>query len=255
MSAFRRVVLSGASGFLGSHLTRALLKAGCDVTILTRKSSNLDRISDILSRLRNIQLDRHSIDCAFSGARVDAVIHVACNYGRRGESFEETLQTNLFLAVRILAAAIRADAAVFINTDTTLPQMLNPYALSKHQFIEWLGLQSGLIRTVNLRLDQMYGPGDDVTKFVPWLLRQLVDGVEFIPLTLGEQLRDFVHVDDVVRAYVHFLKTPPIARFSTFDVGTGRLTSLKQFVNLSKTEVNFNLVRVHIAKVKQCVPR
>jgi dTDP-D-glucose 4,6-dehydratase len=56
-----------------------------------------------------------------------------------------------------------------------------------------------------MKLEHMYEPKDDETKFVPWLISQLQQGVERVPLAEGKQLRDFIYIDDVVTAYMKLL--------------------------------------------------
>ena len=108
-------------------------------------------------------------------------------------------------ALRVLEVAILFDTDSFFNTDSLLPKYLNTYSLSKAQFVEWLKQLSYKIQCVNLRLEHMYGPKDDKTKFVPWLLDQMINSIEEIKLTLGTQKRDFIYIDDVVSAYMLLL--------------------------------------------------
>lgn len=238
MSDRRCIVLSGATGFLGSHLTKALVHAGYQVTILKRTGSDLSRLSDLLSELRQVNVDREPIDTAFEDQHIFGVIHTACNYGRQGESYSRVIDTNLGFASRLLESAIRFNTDTFVNTDTSLRKYLNGYALSKRQFVEWLQMQSHAIKIVNLRLEHMYGPGDDQTKFVPWLLERLIRNVDHVDLTPGEQLRDFVHVHDVVRAYLHLLENAPSTGFHSYDVGAGDMMPLRDFVILAKRKVS-----------------
>lgn len=243
MSARERVVLSGGTGFLGSHLARALVRNGYAVTILKRTHSDLGRIADFASDVRLVDVQQGPLAIAFEDGPVDAVIHAACNYGRRGEAFTDVLDANVMFGSRLLEAAIEHGVQAFINTDTffntkaLLSGYLKAYSLSKRQFVEWLTLHSDSIGVVNLRLQHMYGPGDDTTKFVPWLLDRLVENVDHIDLTRGEQRRDFIHVDDVVGAYLHFLKAGPVTGFDSYDVGTGTLTALRDFVVLARKKV------------------
>jgi len=227
----QHILLTGATGFLGSHLLDALLQQGIQVTLLKRSTSNLARIEHQLSQVRAIDIDRKPLEQAFNDQPVDAVIHTACNYGRQGQATHEVVQTNLLFSLQLLDAAIDHGVTTFFNTDTLLPRHLTPYALSKKQFVEWLELRSQQIRGVNLRLEHMYGPGDDDTKFVPWLIGQLQQHVPRIALTEGSQLRDFIYINDVVSAYMTLVQqAADLPSFSEFDVGTGQLTSVRDFV-------------------------
>lgn len=226
----KHVLLTGATGFLGSHLLEALLEQGYKVTILKRSTSDTWRIDHLLDDVSAYNVDRVSVDEAFKATKVDAVIHTACSYGRHGQQAHEVVETNLLYGLKVLDAATFFNADAFFNTDTLLPKYLNAYSLSKKQFAEWLKQRSHEIKVVNLKLEHMYGPRDDQTKFVPWLISQLQQGVERIPLTEGAQKRDFIYIDDVVAAYtLTILKAEQLSAYTELDVGTGQLTSVHDF--------------------------
>lgn len=81
----------------------------------------------------------------------------------------------------------------------------------------------------------MYGEGDNQDKFVPFVLRSLLDNVPSLDLTEGEQKRDFIHVDDVAAAYVTVLLHMESQRyFQQYDVGSGSAIRIRDFVRLAK---------------------
>ncbi|WP_097460146.1 NAD-dependent epimerase/dehydratase family protein [Mangrovitalea sediminis] len=227
----QHILLTGATGFLGSHLLEALLGRGYSVTILKRSTSDTWRINHLLAQVRAFDIDLVPLDEAFKEKNVDAVFHTACTYGRHGQAANEVVETNLLFGLKLLDVATAYNTKAFFNTDTLLPKYLNAYSLSKRHFSEWLKQRSDKIQVINLKLEHMYGPGDDQTKFVPWLINQLQRNVERIPLTEGKQLRDFIYIDDVISAYMLTLeKRMQLPRFSEFDVGTGNLISVREFV-------------------------
>jgi CDP-paratose synthetase len=227
----KHVLLTGATGFLGSHLLKALLELGYKMTILKRSTSDTWRIDHLLDEVSAYNVDQVAVDEAFKATKVDAVIHTACSYGRHGQLAHEVVDTNLLFGLKVLDAATFFNTNTFFNTDTLLPKYLNAYSLSKKQFAEWLKQRSHEIKVVNLKLEHMYGPKDDQTKFVPWLISQLEQGVDRIPLTEGAQQRDFIYIDDVVSAYMVALqKSGHLSAYTEFDVGTGQLTSVHDFV-------------------------
>lgn len=143
--------------------------------------------------------------------------------------------------LRLLDAAVLFKTDTFINTDTFFnteilsQNYLNSYTLSKKQFVEWLRQQSNKIQVINLKLQHMYGPMDDKAKFVPWVVNQFRQQVNEVKLTRGEQLRDFIYIDDVVSAYLIALKkTAQLQCFNEFDVGTGKMISVRTFVESLK---------------------
>jgi nucleoside-diphosphate-sugar epimerase len=244
-----KVLVTGATGFLGSHLVKALLKEGHEVIILKRSFSDTRRIAKELPRLAAYDLDCCSLDQPFRDhGNIDAVVHAATCYGRKGESVAELSSVNTLFPLRLLDAAIVAKTRVFLNVDTSLPRNLNPYALSKKQFAEWgewVAQRDG-IDFVNAVLEQFYGPGDDENKFTTNVIRKCLRNEPELPLTPGGQKRDFIYIDDAVGALGLLLSGAGTSEgFHQFEVGSGEAVSIRQFVETahrladSKTRLAF----------------
>lgn len=246
-----RVLVTGASGFLGSALVHGLALAGHEVVALLRNTSADRR----LQPMPNGVALRHAADTAAAAQTVreteaDAVIHTACSYGRHGESFAAIAEVNLSFGLAVLDAAIAADVPRFLNTDTVLDRHTNAYALSKKQFAEWGRwlAEQGRIRFCNLQLQHIYGPFDDASKFGTHVLRACRENVEALALTPGQQRRDFIHVDDVVAAYRCVLEVPQASAWQEIQVGSGEAPTLETFVRLvhrltaSRTRLDFGAV-------------
>ena len=236
------ILLTGATGFLGSRLLETLLTKGYKVIILKRSTSNSWRISHLLSQVVSYDIDMQPLELAFEQQRIDVVIHTACHYGRNGSEINKIVEGNLMFGLRILDACLKFNTETFFNTDTLLHKHLNAYTLSKKQFVEWLQQSSGDIQVINLKLEHMYGEKDGVSKFVPWVLSQLKANESEIKLTKGEQRRDFIYIDDVVFAYLILLeRVSDLSDFNEFDVGTGQLITVRSFIEKLKKvyEVDF----------------
>lgn len=239
----QRIVLTGATGFLGSHLATALVEQGCEVIGLKRRSSELRRLAAVLPRLTLVDVEDADFDAIFRDhGKVDAIIHTATSYGRHNESVTEIFAANTEFPLRLLDAGSRAGVHAFMNTDTILDKYLNLYAFSKNQLLEW-GRFFALHKKItfwNLRLEHFYGAGDDATKFTAHIVDSCLSREPEILLTLGEQRRDFIYIDDVVSAYLLLLReiqgAPPALR--EFDVGSGTSISIREFVTLVKRLTN-----------------
>jgi len=232
----KTVLLTGATGFLGSYLLESLLYGGYKVVILKRSTSDTWRINHLASQVIAYDVDIGGmLEKAFVEQPIDIVIHTACSYGRNEESICEVVENNLIFGLKLLDACLKYHVPIFCNTDTLLNKHVNDYALSKYQLTEWLQQKSNQIQVINMKLEHMYGPKDDSTKFVSWLLSQMKDDVAEVQLTSGEQLRDFIYIDDVVSAYMKVLeKAGELNGYSEFEVGTGTSIPVKSFIESLK---------------------
>ena len=232
-----RILLTGATGFLGSHLAMRLLEKGHDVVAYKRPGSSFYRLGEIAGDVSWYNLEADDVALPFQKYdRIDAVIHVATCYGRKGESYSTIFQANTGFPVRLLDAAVRFKTPVFFNTDTVLDPRLNPYALTKRHFAEWgrMVAESEGIRFTNIRLEHIYGAGDDTSKFTTHIVRQCLQDAPTIPLTAGEQKRDFIHIDDTVEAYLTLLeRQAEIPQdFVELGLGSGGAVTIRAFVEL-----------------------
>lgn len=244
------VLVTGATGFLGSHLVKALLKEDYRVIILKRSFSKTWHLDDVLSQLITYDLDLCELKQPFQDIdSIDAVIHTATCYGRHRERVSEIFQSNTAFPLKLLETAIAFQTETFINTDTMLDRQLNSYALSKHQFREW-GEQlanQDKIRFVNIKLEHMFGPEDDDSKFTTYVVKSCCDQAPELTLTPGEQERDFIYIDDVVSAYSLLLKKArqQAEFYQEYELGSGKAVSIREFVETvhrltdSQTVLNF----------------
>lgn len=239
----KTVLLTGATGFLGSHLLEALLSEGYEVIALKRSTSDTWRIEHLLKRAKFIDIDIDPIDRAFQLNPVDAVLHTACLYGRNNEKATTVSTSNVLFPLSLLELSVAYQVPRFVSCDTFYSKFFNAYSLTKNHFRDWLCYFSKHIQVANLILQHVYGPHDSDHKFVPWVLQQMLKETATIPLTEGIQKRDFIYIDDVVTAFMHVLTAPGTPGFASYDLGTGKLTRLRDFLELARIEVEQQLGR------------
>lgn len=230
-----RVLITGSTGFLGSVIARACVAAGIEVSAILRPNSSLARLDGIVERITfhdNTEVGIHdALNCA---GGCDSIIHAATCYGRQGETWTTVLESNSLFPLRILEKALTLGVSQFINIDTVLDSRINAYALSKRQFSDWghLLLKTSKLRFVNVRLGHLYGPGDNTSGFVIYIIRQCLANAESIELTEGKQMRDFIYIDDAVSGIMQLLNSRenlPTA-WSEFYLGSGHPVSIRQLV-------------------------
>lgn len=248
-----KVIITGATGFLGSHLVKTFLQKGHEVIIFKRSCSKIDRLEDTITQLHAYDVDRCSITQPFAAHNnLDVVIHAATSYGRK-ENVSEVFEANTVFPLKLLETAVAFNVPVFINTDTFQNKhgnynYLRSYAISKKHFAEW-GREfalSQLIHFINMRLEHLYGTGDSETKFTEYIINDCLHDAAEIKLTPGRQRRDFVYIDDVVAAFLAVAEKAMSGGWhQEYEVGTGKAVTIRKFAETvrcltgAKTVLNF----------------
>ena len=260
----QRVLLTGASGFLGSALALHLSNAGHRPSLLLRPTSRLDRLKGQVSSFEICRCRSDAEICDYvAEIQPDVVIHTACAYGRNEESGLELLDANVRFGLNILQGLLKTKKpTTFINTGTVLSPGVSPYALTKDQFVQWgraIATRDNALRFVNVKLQHMYGPGDDLSKFTTHVLHACNRNEPTLKLTAGEQARDFIYIDDVVTAYstllMHCNKLEPV---SDIDVGSGTAPTIRYFVETvhsltaSRTKLLFGALPYRANEAMHC---
>jgi CDP-paratose synthetase len=234
----QRILMTGATGFLGSHLLARLVQEpdSSDVTILKRSHSDVGRIADLLPLISSFDLDLCSLEDIFHRDSYEVILHCATDYGRDRVSRAPIIETNLLLPLRLLDLSARHGTTTFINTDTLLDQHVSDYSLSKHQFREWLRRAAERMTCINMRIEHFYGPGDDRSKFLSNIICALLEGRSKIDLTDGKQIRDFIYIDDVNDAFLHVLRSGGRpSGYLEYEIGGGQPTRVRDLVELARS--------------------
>ena len=251
MAGISRVLVTGAHGFIGSHLTRALIGEGYEVGILRREASDLHRLRDLGGQVVHHVADLRdpaSVQAAVEVACPEAVIHLATYYAvehRPGE-VGVMMDTNVKGTVALLDASREVGVTFFLNTgtcavyrekeipltetDPVSPQ--NLYALTKLQAEEACRFYADRfdVPGATLRLFPPYGPADNERRLIPYVIRSILAGEE-VRLTSGTQRWDFVYVDDIVSAFLAALRQPEkAAAAEVLNVGTGDPLAVRDLV-------------------------
>lgn len=232
----KKILLTGGTGYLGSKILKQLIENGRSVLLLKRSFSNPVRIKGYINKIDSYDSDLIPLERIFRENTIDTIVHCATNYGRGETDPLHVIEANLLLPLKLLELGKKYHIKSFINTDTILDKRINYYSLSKKQFKDWLSVYKQDYTCVNVSLEHFYGPGDDETKFVTYIIHNLLKNVDKIDLTKGEQKRDFIYIDDVVDAFLKIINSLDNFNrdFYEFEIGTNHPLSIKQFVELAK---------------------
>ena len=236
-----RVFLTGATGFVGSHLSRTLLRSGHEVYALVRPEADLTRIRDLMTDLHLLTGDLASPDLPqrLSSLQPELCFHLAWYVvpGKYLDAPENLL--HLELSLRLLQALARAGCRRFLGVGTcfeyepgnaplsegspTRPlQLYSAAKLALAQLLPHVTGSTGM-SAAWARVFYIYGPFEDDRRLVPSVIRSLLAG-EPARVTTGEQVRDYLHVEDVAGA----LAALGLSRLEgAVNVGSGQPTTIR----------------------------
>jgi UDP-glucose 4-epimerase len=233
-----RVLVTGAAGFIGSALCRALVWSGYEV----HGTSRAPREG---AEVRWWQVDLSEPDAirqVMRKVRPSVVFHLASHVSgdRALSTVLSTARDNLVATVNLLTAASEADgprvvmAGSMEEVDPEDPTAApgSPYAAAKTAARTYARLFHALygLPVVYLRVFMVYGPGQrDITKLIPYVTTTLLRGEQPL-LTSGTREIDWVYVDDVVAAFIAAARVPGVVG-EIVDVGSGQLITIRSLVD------------------------
>ncbi len=251
MSGTSRVLVTGGSGFVAANLVRRLLEDGHEVHLLLRPSHRPSRLADVRTQFRahlaDLQ-DGPAVAAVVAEVRPAWVFHLAAHgaYPHQ-EDPAAIFETNVLGTVHLVEACLRTPVEAFINTGTSSEygpkdhapsedealDPINAYGISKASataYCRFAAREHGLpART--LRLYSTYGAWEEPTRLVPKLLRHAIEG-RWPPLASPCLAHDFIHVEDVVEAYLRAARAPDQEAGAVYNIGTGTQTTLSAIVTI-----------------------
>jgi len=199
------LLLTGATGFLGSHLLEALLKNNYNVVILKRSFSDTWRIAHLLDKVKSYDVDKEPLKRAFEEQQIDVILHLATCYRKFDDTIdlEGMFTSNVTFPVELLECGLRHGIKGFINTGTffecdcsVLPlkedaprKPFNLYAKTKLAFETILATYADQLSTMTLRIFSPYGEKDNA-KLIPTIIQKSLR-LERVELSDGLQKLDF----------------------------------------------------------------
>ncbi len=238
-----RALVTGSTGFIGSHLIKHLQAAGWEVHILVRP--NTGRVDTALAGVQVHPYQGKTADVieAMERSRPDVVFHLASLFlvQHTQQQIVPLIEANVLLGVQLLEAMSGTGVKSLVNTGTSWQHFhsdsfhpVNLYAATKQAFEDILAyyVDAAGIRAVTLSLFDSYGPGDTRRK----LLRLLLDCLETngeLQMSPGDQILDLAHVDDICAAFLHaanLVRNPKQPSIECYAVSGGERMSLREIV-------------------------
>ena len=246
----KTVLVTGGTGFIGSHVIKNILKNGYDVILIKRSSSNTWRIDDIKNKIKSFDIDNYDLSEIFEENSINTILHLSTYY-KKFHTFRDLnpmITSNITFPVKLLELAKKYEVESFINTGTffeysykKLPITENSgenpsnfYAMSKIAFENILKSYSKKydMNIATLKLFSPYGPYDNEEKIVPIIINSALKK-EKVKLSHGLQKLDFIYVKDIAEAYKNCLENISLLEhYESINIGTGFPYSIRDIVSI-----------------------
>ena len=226
-----RILLSGATGFIGSHVARSLVARGDDVVALTRSGSDRRRLSDLPGSVTWLEVDPLDAGALREAARVaapDTAVLLAW-YAEPGRYLRAVPENFRSLAAGILLldalAAASCPRIVVVGTCLENQPATTVYAACKAAMhAATAGLRTAGVQTTCAHVFYPYGPWEDPGRAIPLVIAALLRN-EAIAVGEGLEERDYLHVADVAEAICRLARGQAA---ETVDICTGQPVALRE---------------------------
>lgn len=234
-----KILITGASGFIGSHLCHRLLEDQGEVHAVYRTQPPPEKSQ--AKWWRADLSDAAAVRTLFRNIRPDVIFHLA-SHVKGAPNLEHVLPTfcsNLQSTINLLTLAAEIGCRRMVLTGSLAePEPENgelfpsaPYAAAKWASSGYARMFHALYKlpVVIARVFMVYGPAQqDLTKLIPYVTLSLLRG-EIPKITSGERLVDWIYVSDVVDGFIALGQAPGVDG-ATIDLGSGMLVSIREIV-------------------------
>lgn len=254
------IMVTGGTGFIGSHLLKELLNQNKKIILLKRSFSNTWRINEILDNdnliLKNI--NEEDLSEIFTQYDIEGILHLATFYQRshKSEEISEMINSNINFPTLLLENAVNNNVKFFINTGTFSEYNLDSSPISEDSELEAFNLYSSTktafedilkfyhskydITCATIKLFTPYGPKDDENKITPYLINKSIKKEDILIKSPNKKL-DFIYVTDIVDCYITLMDNiSKIEEYDSFTIGTGIGTTIKDVLDIIESYLGKN---------------
>lgn len=246
------ILITGGTGFIGSHLVNRLFKKN-NIFVIKRKGSDTWRLKDVRENITFVNYEsKKDLEIFFSKNSVDLIIHLATCYHKETDNISNLQQmdkTNVAFPSLLLSLAKKHKVKAFINTGTcfeyklgssplsekTVLEPYNYYASTKIKFEEVLknDVSNNKVKGLTLKLFYPYGE-KDAKKLIALLFEALKQNSP-LEITKGQQLLNFTYVKDIADAFekaIDFINSEKYSKYEVFNIGSRTPVKIKVIVKL-----------------------
>lgn len=244
----RIIFLTGATGFIGSHLLKRLIKEGANVHIAIRENSSLWRIKEFKNDFVIHKVDLNDFDSLNSLIRQikPEIIFNLAAYGvdYRQQDIDQTIYTNIINSTNLFEAFLKNKGQRFVHTGSCFEygqknkpisecDCLEPtsvYGATKASSVHLLSSMARELKSeklIILRPFGVFGEYEGLHRFVPQAIDKLKNEHP-IQMTKGEQIRDYIYIDDLIDAYLLASTVPLTNKMEIINIGSGKGITMRE---------------------------
>lgn len=248
-----KVLVTGATGFVGSCLARRLIQHGYDVHVFVRKDSDRWRIRDLQGRMQEHDVNLReaaAVQQAVSSIAPRIICHLA-TYGGFASQREsaDIFEVNFLGTVNLLRACEKTGFDLFINTGSSSEYGIKSGPMKEDDLLEPVGdygvakaaatlfcqseYREKTLPILTLRLFSPYGPWDDPKRLVPYVIKSMLRG-DAPSISTPEAVRDYVFIEDVIDCYLELIQKPACPA-PIFNIGSGHHYAVRDIVTRIST--------------------
>lgn len=251
-----KIIITGATGFVGSNLTKYFLDKNYEVNLIVRPNSNLFNLDIDNNNFSVFKYDNdlNNLISFFKEVKPICTFHLASNFiaEHKPSEIDSLVASNISFGLHLLEAMKEANVKTLINTGTSWQHYNNEdynpvclYAATKQAFeslIEYY-VEAENFKVITLKLFDTYGETDTRPKLIN-LLNQLADEQTALKLSPGEQIINLVHINDVCNAFETAMKLIETERNGThqkYFIKHPKSHTLKEAINIFEEVLQKNI--------------
>lgn len=245
----KKILITGATGFVGANLTHRLLKDGITPHIILRKESNTWRIKEVLKNLNLCHVDledKNGLERVIAKIKPDIIFHCACFGGYPFQSDSEKIfSVNFIGTVNLLNACLKSGFECFINTGSSSEYGIKVHSMKESDIVEPV-TDYGIFKAsatlfcqgvakrenlpvVTLRLFSPFGYLEDQRRLIPDVMISFLNK-KTVKISSPNSVRDFIFVEDVMEAYLKTVENSVAISGEIINISGGKQYSVKEVV-------------------------